>query len=370
MIKVKEDTTTDKINTMCLTFKIALHHNFYSLLDILHQKSILCAEEMIKDRTKNSSKYYKSIPCVVSKSLISKYQKNNKLKCIKKFVIPICGDKGKQIKIVDGGIRIPSIFKKEVISLQFPKPIVGTIRQVEFFKRDKKWYMSYSYNSPCIKTEYTTSFIGVDRNSVDNVATIADKHTGKFIKIGPCTSSISENFRNRRKKLQKKGAKNALVKIKRKQSRRTREINHKVSRTIVDYAKKHRSVLVLEDLGQISKKGKAKKYVQKSQWSFYQLETFIKYKAALLGVPVIFVNPAYTSQTCSRCGNLNKANGKHYKCCSCGYFCHRDVNAAFNISKLGDKTLGEKVPSVGFIDDTLNQRVLKGTYLESFGVSR
>jgi len=32
-------------------------------------------------------------------------------------------------------------------------------------------------------------------------------------------------------------------------------------------------------LGKISKKGKAKRYVQKSQWSFYQLETFIKYKA-------------------------------------------------------------------------------------------
>lgn len=325
---------------------------------------------MIKDRTKSSSKYYKSIPCVVSKSLITKYQKNKKLKEIKRLVIPICGDKGKQIKIVEGGIRIPAIFKKEVIPLAFPKPIVGSIRQVEFFKRDKKWYMSYSYNVLKKPQVAINGFLGVDRNSVDNVATIADASTGKFRKIGQSTASLTKNFRNRRSNLQRKGEKNALVKIKRKQSRRIKEINHKVSRTIVDYAKKHCSVLVLEDLGQISKKGKSKKYVQKSQWSFYQLETFIKYKAALLGVPVIFVNPAYTSQICSKCGSLNKANGKHYKCSKCGYFCHRDVNAAFNISKLGDKTLGEKVPSVGLIDDTLNQRVQKGTYLESSGGAR
>jgi putative transposase len=313
----KDNVVTKKEDTMCLTFKIVVPHVFDSFLDNLYQKSILCAKDMIADRTKNSSKYYKTIPCVVSKSLITKYQKNKKCKQIKKLVIPICGDKGKQVKIVDGGLRIPAIFKKEVIPVNFPKPVIGTVRQVEFFKRNKKWYMSYSYNSPCVKTEVTSNFIGIDRNSVDNVATIADISTGKFRKIGPCTATITENFRNRRKKLQSKGAKKALVKIKRKQSRRIKEINHKVSRTIVDYAKLHRSVLVLEDLGQISKKGKAKKYVQKSQWSFYQLETFIKYKAALLGVPVIYVNPAYTSQICSKCGSLNKANGKHYMCSKC-----------------------------------------------------
>ena len=365
-----DDVVTKKEDTMCLTFKVVISHNFDSILDDLYQKSLLCTNQMIKNRDKSSSKYYPTIPCVVSKSLITKYQKNKKLKEIKSLVIPICGDKGKQIKTVDTGIRIPAIFKKEIIPATFPKLMVGNIRQVEFFKRNKKWYMPYSYNTLKNPIRQTESFLGVDRNSVDNVATIADVKTGKFRKIGPCTASLTKNFRNRKAKLQSKGAKNALVKIKRKQSRRIKDINHKVSRTVVDYAKSHRSVLVLEDLGSISKKGKAKKYVQKSQWSFYQLETFIKYKAALQGVPVIYVNPAYTSQTCSKCGSLNKANGKHYKCSECGYFCHRDVNAAFNISKLGDKTVREKVLIVGLIGNPLNQRVQKGAYLESSGGAR
>ncbi len=54
----------------------------------------------------------------------------------------------------------------------------------------------------------------------------------------------------------------------------------------------------------------------------------------------------------------------------CGYFCHRDVNAAFNISKLGDKTIGEKVLIVGSIDSPLNQRVQKGIYLKLSGGAR
>ena len=363
MVAKKEDT-------MCLTFKVVISHKFSLILDILYQNSLICAREMIKDRDKSSSKYYKIIPCVVSKSLITKYQKNKKCLKIKRLAIPICGDKGKQVKLVEGGIRIPSIFKKEVIPVTFPRPIVGTIRQVEFFKREKVWYMSYSYDTPVLPQEKPKSFLGVDRNSVGNVVTIADAKTGKARRIGPCTASISRNFRNRRKNLQKKGAFKALVKIKRKQSRRTKDINHKVSRTVVDYAKLHRSAIVLEDLGEISKKGKAKRYVQKSQWSFFQLETFIKYKAALLGVPVIYVNPAYTSQECSRCGSLNKTSGKHYKCSKCGYFCHRDVNAAFNISKLGDKTVGEKVPIVGLIDNPLNWTTVKAVELESSGGAR
>ena len=150
-------------------------------------------------------------------------------------------------------------------------------------------------------------------------------------------------------------------------------INHKVSKTIVDYAKLHRSAIVLEDLGKISKKGKAKSYVQKSQWSFYQLETFIKYKATLLGVPVVYGNPAYTRQVCSRCGSINKPNGKHYKC-SCGLFDHRDANVAFNISAnawfLYEQTAEDRVSTVGHIDVPLNQIPLKEGKLKSSGGAR
>lgn len=359
--------------SQCLTFKVVIPHNLTPILDELYQKASVCVNRMLEDKTKSSSKYYKEIPCVLAKSLISKYQRNKKLKQVKNLVLPVCGDKGKQVKIVENGIRIPAFFKKSVLPVKFPKPISGFIRQVEFFKRDSKWFMSYSYNTPVLPEQKVQGFLGVDRNSVGNVAVCADVMSGKVRKFGPDTAGITKNLRNRRKNLQKKGAKNALKKIRRKQSNRVKDINHKISKSIVDFADKHRSAIVLEDLGKISKKGKAKRYVQKSQWSFYQLETFIKYKAALLGIPIFFVNPAYTSQVCSRCGSINRSNGKHYKC-SCGNLTHRDVNAAFNISAnawfLDEQTAEQNAFVVGHIGGSLNQSSEKAVQLESSGGAR
>ena len=365
---------SEKKLTMCLTFKIVISHELTPILDSLYQKASICVKEMLDHREFSSSKYYKTIPCVLAKSLITKYQKNKKLKTISHLVLPVCGDKGKQVKIIKNGIRVPAIFKKIIIPVVFPKPIVGHIRQVEFFKRDKKWFMSYSYNTPTIAQQEVVSYLGIDRNAVGNVAAIADSTTGKVMILGCDVAKITENFRNRRRNLQKKGANKALIKLKRKQSNRIKDINHKVSRTIVDYAKKHRSAIVLEDLGNISKKGKAKRYVQKSQWSFFQLEMFLIYKAALLGIPIYYINPRYTSRICSKCSRLNLPNGKHYKCSFCGHFDHRDVNAAFNISAQADflyrKTAIDRVVAVGHIGIPLNQRSKKVLQLESSGGAR
>ena len=357
-----------------LTFKIVISQELSPILDDLYSRARICVDRMLENRDLKSSKYYKEIPCVLSKSLITKYQRNKKLKEVRNLVLPICGDRGKIVKIVGNGLRIPALFNKEVIPVTFPKLIVGFVRCVEFFKRDGVWFMSYSYNTPVEGDKTPLRFLGVDRNAVGNVVFCADIETGFVRKIGPDVSSISKNYRNRRSNLQKKGAKNALVKINRKQSRVVRDINHKVSRSLVDIAKKHCSATVLEDLGKISKKGKAKRFVQKSQWPFYQLETFILYKAALLGVPVIKVNPAYTSQVCSRCGKINVPNGKHYKCSECGYFSHRDANAAFNISALGkevyEETSVQKVIDVRRIGRPLNRRTVMAVQPESSGTAR
>lgn len=369
----KYNMVNEKELAVCLTFKVVIPHNLTPILDELYQKASVCVNRMLEDRTKSSSKYYKEIPCVLAKSLISKYQRNKKLKKVKNLVLPVCGDKGKQVKIVEGGIRVPAFFKKSILPVKFPKPISGFIRQVEFFKRNGKWFMSYSYNTPALQEQEVQGFLGVDRNSVENVVVCADVMSGKVRKLGPDVSGITKNFRNRRKNLQKKGAKNALKKIRRKQSNRVKDINHKVSRSVVDYAKSHRLAIVLEDLGKISKKVKAKRYVQKSQWSFYQLETFVKYKASLLGIPIYFVNPAYTSQLCSRCGSINKPNGKNYKC-SCSHFDHRDSNAAFNISANGwflyEQTVGHSASAVRSIGGPLNQGSEKAVQLESSGGAR
>ena len=66
-------------------------------------------------------------------------------------------------------------------------------------------------------------------------------------------------------------------------------------------------------------------------WAYYQLEQFIEYKSKLAGVPVVYVDPAYTSQTCHKCNQIGNRNGKVFKCPHCGYTSHADVNASWNI---------------------------------------
>ena len=65
-------------------------------------------------------------------------------------------------------------------------------------------------------------------------------------------------------------------------------------------------------------------------WSFFHLSQFIEYKANLIGIKVEYVNPAYTSQTCPKCLEKNKAKDRNYLC-KCGFKKHRDIVGAMNI---------------------------------------
>ncbi len=322
--------------TIPFTHRVKVPREIYGVLDDLLPKVLKAARGMIENRHLNSSKYWKEIPCVVANTLMAKYQKNLKCKKIKNIVIPICGTRGAQVKAEGNGIRVYRLFKKFIIPLKFVRPTVGYIRHIEFFKRDGDWFVSVCTDVACEKEATVDGVVGIDRNSVGNVAVMADLQNGKVFKLGIDPAGTKRCFKGRRGNLQKEKKNGLLRKIKRIQSRRMTCENHRASKTVVDYAVLHRRAIVLEDLSRVmAKRSKIQKYVQQNQWAFAQLEKFIKYKAALHGIPVISVNPAYTSQMCSRCGNIQKPDGKRYACKSCGHRDHRDANAAFNIGRLG-----------------------------------
>lgn len=67
------------------------------------------------------------------------------------------------------------------------------------------------------------------------------------------------------------------------------------------------------------------------------LRSKIEYKAKWAGVPVVAVNPAYTSRTCAMCGYEAKGNRPTqatFVCGRCGHEAHADINAARNILAL------------------------------------
>jgi len=122
--------------------------------------------------------------------------------------------------------------------------------------------------------------------------------------------------------------------IKDRERRIVRDLNHKMSRKIVEIAKASGCGIKLEDLEGIRKNKKHAKSFNYSlnSWSFYQLRKFVEYKAKLQGVAVAHIEPAYTSKTCSRCGHIGNRDGKSFKCQNCGHVEHADANASFNIA--------------------------------------
>jgi putative transposase len=123
-------------------------------------------------------------------------------------------------------------------------------------------------------------------------------------------------------------------------------LNHNISKQLVSSAKRINAALAFEDLTNIreSLNQKRRSKVERrrtNNWAFYQLRLSVGYKANIAGIPVVFVPPAYTSQTCSRCHHVHPTKGKSYrngkvfKCGHCGFEHDADINAANNIAALG-----------------------------------
>ena len=103
--------------------------------------------------------------------------------------------------------------------------------------------------------------------------------------------------------------------------------NHNISKQIVNNFDGH--TIVVENLKGIRKlrKGKRMNYWLHN-WSFFQLQNFIQYKAIRKGIKVIKVNPFHTSQTCSKCGNPGSRSKGFFVCAPCGYSLNADLNAS------------------------------------------
>jgi putative transposase len=113
--------------------------------------------------------------------------------------------------------------------------------------------------------------------------------------------------------------------------------NHVIGRRIVDKATGTSRGIALEDLSGIRDRTRLRRSQRDciSKWAFAELRGFIQYKAAIEGIPVIAVDPAYTSQACNACGHTERGNRRErgiFWCKACGHFDHADINAAKNIS--------------------------------------
>ena len=207
--------------------------------------------------------------------------------------------------------------------------------QADLILRDGVFYLYVCMDLPTPPPVKTEGYVGIDVSIVQ----IATDSTGKQYS-GEAVKSLRKKVREHRRQLQKRkthSAKKRLRKIARRQSRFVRDVNHCISKQIVQTASVLRKALALENLEGIRDRAqhgcKAMRWLL-GNWSFRQLQQFIGYKAMMAGIAVIFVDPAYTSQECSRCHHIcreNRVSQSKFLCVRCGFETNADINAAMVI---------------------------------------
>jgi putative transposase len=124
-------------------------------------------------------------------------------------------------------------------------------------------------------------------------------------------------------------------------------IMHEVSAEIVRHAFEKRQGIVLEDLRGIRDlykrgSGSSSYYLSKmNAWPFFQILHRIAYKAEWLGLPVHVLNPEWSSEKCSGCGErmeTSPVEPKDLICLGCGLVIDRDLNAAKNLLRRGQRS--------------------------------
>ena len=140
------------------------------------------------------------------------------------------------------------------------------------------------------------------------------------------------------------------------------DIVEKASRQAVEYARQFDApVIVLEDLSYIRENLDYGAFMNRRlhNWAFARLTGRIEDKARDAGIPVRFVNPAYTSQTCHVCGHIgSRSSQAAFRCTNdeCWVTEYQaDINAAANIADRLDPR-GESVPWKPGRDDSPQDR--------------
>ncbi len=124
-----------------------------------------------------------------------------------------------------------------------------------------------------------------------------------------------------------------LDKLSKRERNFVQTYNHMISRRVVDFAVKNNAKYInVEDLSDYKNNGS--EYILRN-WSYYELQQQIEYKAEMYGIVVRKVNPYHTSQICSQCGHWEEGQRKsqsEFECKACGYTANADFNAARNIA--------------------------------------
>lgn len=240
---------------------------------------------------------------------------------------------------------------------------------------DKKLFMYLVVKIPDKKFEMVEDkVLGVDLG-IEHPAYVSINTDKKFKKaIGTKESflhtrlGLQKHKRNLQKNLRyTKGGKGRGKKLKKledigkKERNFANTMNHTFAKEIVKIAVSNNcDTINLEDLKGFGKSEKNSFVLR--QWSYFELQSLIDYKAKAMGIKVNKINASYSSQRCHQCGFIhteNRISQSIFNCQNCGYEDNADFNASKNISiahtKEYQKQIEKHVKTLKNLDENLTE---------------
>jgi putative transposase len=182
------------------------------------------------------------------------------------------------------------------------------------------------------------SALSLDTNERSLDGVLVDEESATVVKASfPDVAAIQMRHHDRRMRLQKKKAHDRRTSrmLCRKEGRR--EHNrieyrlHKVADSVLSFAEDKRSTIVLEDLTGFRHKKNKDLNRRLSLWPRRKLHHIIEYKAQWRGIPLVKVDPRYSSRTCPICGRIPDSRMGAVFECGCGWRLDRHINASINL---------------------------------------
>lgn len=218
----------------------------------------------------------------------------------------------------------------------------GTAKLV--FKHDKFFlHIPVTYEIDKLAMSDVSNVVGVDRG-IRFIATTYDSNGKTAFYDGNDIKQKRGHYKALRKQLQQVHTPSSRRRIKaigQRENRWMQDANHCISKALVT-SNPQGTLFVLEDLTGVraaTEKVMVKNRYVSVSWSYYDLEQKLTYKALKNHQLVEKVNPAYTSQTCPKCGHTEKSNrDKHnhlFYCKNCGYKSNDDRIGAMNLYRMG-----------------------------------
>ena len=229
-----------------------------------------------------------------------------------------------------------TLSKIGTVKIKLSRQIIGKMKQCRIKKQINNWFVIFTVETSIEPLPKTGKQVGIDVG-IESFATLSDGTqiaNWKYYEQSQRKLRVAQRSVSRKKKGSNSRRKAALKlkKIHQKITNQRSDFQHKLSTLLV----REFDLIAIEKLNILGmSKGILSKQVHDVSWgSFFGM---IRYKAENADKKLKEVNPNFTSQDCSACGNRIKKDlsERVHHCVKCGLILRRDENAAINILRLG-----------------------------------